>query len=238
MNLLEQVLSASGGSDRWRNVRRFTVHMTLDGLLIEQKYKPNALKEIVVEGDIVERAVRIMGVADTADCRLFCDPGKVGIESESGQVIRIERRSFEGWTRRAPNESWDLLDLAQFCGYSMWPLVATPHLLQSAVLIREDRPDVNGGVEPLRLMHVEFSEATSVYPLQQDLFFDSAGLLVRTNYRALELGGIPVSQSVSAYENFSGFIMPTLRRLRPIGFELGPSAPPVLDIEIFDFRPG
>jgi hypothetical protein len=234
MSLLEQVLSASGGSDRWRNMRGFTVHMTMSGLLVEQKHRENSLKEVVIEADIREHSVRIMGF-DASNDRLFCDLSQVGIENENGQVIQAERRSFEDWTKRASNGSWDVLDLAQFCGYSVWTLVAMPYFLETAASIREgDPPLVNGGLQPLRLMYVEFSEAASIYPLQQKLFFDSEGLLVRVDYDALELGGRPVSQFVSAYQNFSGYIIPTLRRLRPVGPETGPTKPPVLDIEIFD----
>jgi hypothetical protein len=236
MSLLEQVLSASGGFDRWRNIRGFTVHMTMGGLLFEQKYQPSSLKEVVIEADIREHSVRIMGF-DATNNRLFCDLSRVGIEDENGQVIRSEQRSFENWMERASNRSWDVLDLAQFCGHSVWTLVAMPYFLQTVASMREGYPPlVNGGLRPLRLMHVEFSQAASIYPLQQNLFFDSEGLLVRVDYNALELGGAPVSQFVSAYQNFSGYIIPTLRRLRPIGPETGPTRPPVLDIEIFDLN--
>ncbi|WGD55509.1 hypothetical protein QA641_17450 [Bradyrhizobium sp. CB1650] len=237
MSLLEQVLSASGGADRWRNLRGFTVHMTMSSLLVEQKNQESSLKEVVIEADIREHSVRIMGFDATND-RLFCDQRKVGIENEDGEAIRVESRSFDDWRRRASNGSWDVLDLAQFCGYSVWALVAMPYLLERAASIREeDPPPVNGGSRPLRLMQVEFSEEYSIYPLQQKLFFDAEGRLVRLDYDALELGGRPVSQFVSAYQDFSGYLVPTLRRLRPVGSESEttvPTTPPLLDIEIFD----
>ncbi|MBR0748994.1 hypothetical protein JQ582_34185 [Bradyrhizobium japonicum] len=148
MSLLEQVLSASGGSDRWRNLRGFTVHMTMSGLLIEQKHRENSLKEVVIEADIREHSVRVMGF-DASNDRLFCDLSQVGIENGNGQVIQAERRSFEDWTKRASNGSWDVLDLAQFCGYSVWTLVAMPYFLETAASIREDDPPlVNGGFQP------------------------------------------------------------------------------------------
>jgi hypothetical protein len=234
MSLLQQVLLVSGGSDRWRKIRGFTVHMTMGGLLVEERYKADPLKEVVIEADIHDHSVRIMGFDATND-RLFCDPSQVGIENEHGQAIRVERRSFEDWRKRASNESWDVLDLAQFCGFSVWTLVAMPYLLQTAVSIcEEDAPLVNGRLQQLRTMHVEFSEAASIYPLEQSLCFDSDGRLVRVDYDALELGGTRVSQFVSAYQNFSGYVIPTLRRLTPIGPEAGPTNAPVLDIEIFD----
>lgn len=237
MSLLEQVLSASGGADRWRNLRGFTVHMTMSGLLVEQKHQESSLKEVVIEADIREHSVRIMGFDATND-RLFCDQRKVGIENENGQAIRVEHRSFDDWRIRASNGSWDILDLAQFCGYSVWALVAMPYLLETAAAIREENPaPFNGSSQPLRAMQVEFLETSAIYPLQQKLFFDSEGRLVRADYDALELGGRPVSQSVSAYQNFAGYIIPTLRRLRPVGPETetsGPTTPPLLDIEIFD----
>ena len=72
------------------------------------------------------------------------------------------------------------------------------------------------------------------YPLLQTLHFDAQGLLVRMDYEAVELDGATVSQSVGAHQNFSGYLVPTLRRSRLIGPKYTSAAPALLDIEIFD----
>jgi hypothetical protein len=72
------------------------------------------------------------------------------------------------------------------------------------------------------------------YPIFQTLHFDAQGLLVRMDYEAAELDGATVSQTVGAHQNFSGYLVPTLRRSRLLGSKYTSTAPVLLDIEIFD----
>ena len=232
MELLRLAISATGGAEQWREVSGFTAHMTIDGDLIGQKFRPAALKEIAVDADVSERIVRITGL-DSEDDRFFCRADQVGVEDENGNIIRVERRSFEDWERRAPEISWDILDLVQYCSYSVWSYVATPYLLQSAGLRYVDQPHQHP-TERTRSVSVEFPRAAMVYPLLQTLHFDAQGLLVRMDYEAVELDGATVSQSVGAHQNFSGYLVPTLRRSRLIGSKYTSAAPTLLDIEIFD----
>ena len=50
MTLLEDALNASGGMDRWHQLKRFTVHMSIDGALLARKGKAGLLKDVVAEG--------------------------------------------------------------------------------------------------------------------------------------------------------------------------------------------
>jgi hypothetical protein len=232
MELLRRAISAAGGSERWREMSGFTAHMTIGGDLIGQKFRPEALKEIAIDADVPEQIVRITGLGSEED-RFFCHADQVGVEDENGNIIRVERRSFEDWERRAPEISWDILDLVQYCSYSVWSYVATPYLLQSAGLRCVDQPHVYP-IERTRSVRVEFPRAAMAYPLLQTLHIDAQGLLVRMDYEAVELDGASVSQSVGAHQNFSGYLVPTLRRSRLIGSENTSAAPALLDIEIFD----
>jgi hypothetical protein len=232
MELVRRAISAAGGAEQWRAVSGFTAHMTIDGDLIGQKFRPAALKEIAVDADVSERVVRITGL-DSEDDRFFCRADQVGIEDENGNIIRVERRSFEDWERRAPEISWDILDLVQYCSYSVWSYVATPYLLQSTGLRCVDQPREHP-IEQTRSVCVEFPRAAMAYPILQTLHFDAQGLLVRMDYEAVELDGAIVSQSVSAHQNFSGYLVPTLRRSRLIGSKYTSATPALLDIEIFD----
>jgi hypothetical protein len=228
MELLRLAILAAGGAEQWREVSGFAAHMTIDGDLIGQKFRPAALKEIAVDADVSEQIVRITGL-DSEDDRFFCRADQVGVEDENGNIIRVERRSFEDWERRAPAIPWDILDLVQYCSYSVWSYVATPYLLQSAGLRYVDQP-----TERTRSVCVEFPRTAMVYPLLQTLHFDAQGLLVRMDYEAVELDGAAVSQSVGAHQDFSGYLVPTLRRSRLIGSKYTSAAPALLDIEIFD----
>jgi hypothetical protein len=68
MALFDDVLIAHGGMDRWMQVRRFTMHMSIDGALLFEKGKGGALRDIVVEGHTQEQKLHItgFGAADSA----------------------------------------------------------------------------------------------------------------------------------------------------------------------------
>ncbi len=240
MDLLQQALAAAGGADRWRRMRGFTVHITIGGKLIDRKYGSSALKEVVIEAEVLGRVVRIMGV-DARDDQFVCCASQISVESENGGSSHVEPRPFESWKRQASRKAWDILDLAQYCSYSVWHLVAMPYLLLSGestceiLPLNRDRGEREGHAEPPRAISVCFSPAAAICPLRQILFFDADGLLIRTDYEAIEFNGVRISQLVSAHQNFGGYIIPTLRRSRLVGSGQSPDGSPVLDVEIFDF---
>jgi hypothetical protein len=207
--------------------------MAIGGSLVDRKYKPGALKEIVVEGELRERVVRITGLEAT-DHRAFCSVDEVGIEDEQGRVVRIERRSRSILEKRASRKSWDVVDLVQYCGCSVWSYVAPPYLLQVGGVTMDDAGTGREEAQTLRMLRVEFPEVVATYPPRQTLFFDRQGQLVRTDYDAPECGGARVSESVSAHQEFSGLVVPTLRRARLMGAKDTARVAPILDVEIFD----
>jgi hypothetical protein len=240
MSLLSEALSAAGGLDRWNNITRFTCHMSMTGALIGDKYGPDALKEIVVEGETREQTVRIAGI-EGRNRQAVLRPGCLSIEDEDGKVIlkRECSRKIASCEHNSPRNRhqrpWDILDLAYFCGYSAWNYMTEPFLLQMDGARTEEVQRPGSAERSPRGLRVAFTGSLVTHSREQTFCFDTQGLLVQLDYCAAELGDVEVSQIVSAHQAFSGVVVPTLRRSRLAGVNHSVStAVPLVDIEIFD----
>src|ERR1700688_2497920 len=113
MTLLEDVLSANGGMDRWQQLKRFTVHMSIDGALLARKGKAGQLKDVVAAGSIHTQSLRFTGFTAPDKCALY-RRDQVAIEGSNDDLLQVRsdpRAAFLGHTDSTP---WDDLHLAYF----------------------------------------------------------------------------------------------------------------------------
>jgi hypothetical protein len=59
MTLLAEVIESHGGADLWRQLRRFSARMSVDGVLLADKGKADTLKDVVVDGSTRDQFLRI-----------------------------------------------------------------------------------------------------------------------------------------------------------------------------------
>ena len=94
MDLLDKALRASGGLDLWRLTRRFTLHMSITGLLCTERCSAAQLKELVVEGSTQTQALEITGFG-RADLRALYRPDCVALEGQDARRL-MERQGSPG----------------------------------------------------------------------------------------------------------------------------------------------
>jgi hypothetical protein len=234
MTLLEDALEACGGMDRWRQLRRFTVHMSLDGVLFAHKGKAGLLKEIVVEGCTRQQSLQITGFT-TPDRRSLYDPARVAIERGDGELLLERpdpRAAFFGHAEPTP---WDDLHLAYYCGYLSWNYLTTPFLFADTDFQTQELSPWHEQGETWRRLRVAFPARLATHSPEQILYFDRRSLQRRIDYEAAVLGGARFVEYTWAHQNFSGIVLPTLRRSLRVGPD-GAVIPggAALDIEIFD----
>jgi hypothetical protein len=230
MALLDDAIEACGGMERWKQLERFTLHLSVDGELLSRAGQAGLFKEMAAEGSTREPSVRFTGFVDPGTFGLF-QPDRVAIESLEGGVLRF-------WTdpcqvfRETQDMPWDELHLIFLCGFSVWNYVTTPFLLA--------HPDV--GIEELtpwyehdelwRRLRVTFPPAFVTRSSEQIFYFNSDGLQRRTDH---DLLGRKVAHYSWAHQSFGGIVLPTLRRslaLEPNGTTT--TKPALLEVEIFD----
>lgn len=236
MGLLEEVLGAAGGLDRWRRLNRYTMHISIDGSLLERKSKGGGLlRELVVEGSTREPSLQLTGFI-APDRRGLYHPGRVAIECADGALVE-ERQdplvAFAGHTEETP---WDDLDLVYFCGAFCWQAIVSPFIFAEPD-VRVDtaqRPRSSNGRDK-RCLRIEFPARFAAFSAEETIQYDRSALAQRVEYEAAFPNGNRLIEDLSAHQTFSGIVVPTLRRGR---FVSDGEAPPrrhaALDIEIFD----
>jgi hypothetical protein len=231
MTLLEDALNASGGMDRWHQLKRFTVHMSIDGALLARKGKAGLLRDVVAEGCTHTQSLRFTGFTAPDKCGVY-SPDHVAIEALNGDPLQVRsnpRAAFLGHTDRTP---WDDLHLAYYCGFSIWNYLTTPFLLAHPGVTIEELPMWREGGEAWRRLRAVFPAPIVTHSPEQIFYFDGEGLQRRLDYRTATA---EIAHYSSAHQEFSGIVLPTLRRSLRLGTDGAVITKPAsVNIEIFD----
>jgi hypothetical protein len=233
MALLEDALRASGGLDLRRQMSRYTVHMSVGGVLCRHKCASPQLKDLVVEGSTDQVSLEINGFG-AVNRRAMYRPDWVALEGPDGQLLKEMKASAQELRTCLRASTWDELQLAYYFGYSIWNYIAVPFVLADSDVTTEELEP--GGVQLdnwLRLA-VRFPPRVVTHSTEQTFYFDRDGLLRRIDYTS-ELEDTRIAQLFSGHQRFSGILIPTLGtslRIAPDGVLL--AKPSLVDIEIFD----
>lgn len=229
MSLRDKVLEAAGGA-RWGTLRRFTSHLMLHGSLVAPLEAAHSLKEIVAEGDLASRSIRISGFSDAGGAWGFY-PDFVTIQQDDGAFIGTPREAAPRPFQTPKDEA----ELVYLCGLSIWSCMTAPILLLGADTVAEELGGWSEHGQALHRLKVNAAQGALAYSREAVMYFDDDGLLRRTDFDVTCGETLPLAAYSSAHQSFSGLTMPTLHRVvrrAPSGGP--PQGRPVLDIEIFD----
>jgi hypothetical protein len=234
MALLHDVLRASGGLDRWRQLRRFTVHMSIGGVLCAEKCGGAQLKDLVVEGCTRQQELEMTGFA-APDKRALYRPDRVALEGCDGNVLQERRATPAQFQDDFRTSSWDELQLAYYCGSLIWNYLTVPFVFADGDVVTEELAPIEAGGKSLRRLQVRFPSRIAIHSLEHVFYFDSDALLQRQEYPAAHEDQTRIAQMFSGHQRFSGILLPTLCRQLKVGIDGGAVARPfLLDLEIFD----
>jgi hypothetical protein len=234
MTLLGDALQASGGLDRWRRMRRFTLHVSIGGVLWARKSGATELKDLVAEGSTRQQSLEITGFT-AGDRRALYRPDRVALEGTDGQLLRERRAAPAAFRRYMKSPDWDELQLAYYCGFLLWNYATAPFILADRDVVTDEleSSDVHG--ERWRRLKAKFPPRVVTHSAEQIFYFDHEGLLRRLEYPAIHDKQTRIAAAYSEHQRFCGFLVPTLCRLAEIGADgVLVAAPPLVDIEIFD----
>jgi hypothetical protein len=228
MMLLDDALQISGGLDRWRGLRRFTVHLSIEGALFSRVHGRALMKDMVVEGDVHEQALEMTGFT-APDRRALYRPDHVALERSDGHLLEERRAPAAEFRRLLKANTWDELLLTFYCGSLIRHYLDIPFVLADAdVGISED--------SRRRALDVRFPERLAAHAAESTLYFDTAAQILRQEYAALHAQQTSIRQTYSGYQRYSGILVPTLSQLLLVDErDAGLRAKPTLaHIEIFD----
>jgi hypothetical protein len=229
MTLRERAYEAAGWS-RWTRVRHFTCHLMLEGSLVEPLGALYSLKEIVAEGDLASRSIRMSGFSDAGGAWGF-HPDFVTIQHDDGGFLGARREAAPRRFRHPKDEA----ELVYLCGLSIWCCMTAPLVMLGSDSQTEDLGAWSEHGQTWRRLGVRTAEGALACAREAVMHFGDDGLLRRTDFEVDCGEMLRLVAYASAHQSFSGVILPTLHRvLRHASSGAALERHPVLDIEIFD----
>jgi hypothetical protein len=230
--LLRDVLKVAG-ADRWRQKSRYTVHMSVGGAFCSRKCGSAQLKDLVVEGSTGQQWLEINGFCGV-DQRALYRPDRVVLEGADGQLLNERKGPPQELRQRLRASIWDELQLAYYCGYSIWNYLAVPFVFAESDVAAEEIERESVHADNWRRLRLRFPPRVVTHSAEQTFYFDRDGFLRRLDYMS-EIEDTRIAQLFSGHQRFSGILIPTLSRSLPIARDGRlPAKSSLVDIEIFD----
>ena len=183
--LLDKVIAAHGGRERWRAVEIIEAAVSSGGLAFTSHLQPFALRNLRLSlSPHAQRAV-LHGYCRHGWQGVWT-PTLVHILDTNGRVVADRRDPRLSFSRLDRKVRWDKLDLLYFAGYALWNYLSFPFILENpGVDIVAAHEATNGGLQRLT---VRFDESVPTHSRAQEFHLDAAGLLRRHDYTADVIG--------------------------------------------------
>ena len=209
--VLDQVLLAHGGLDRWRKFNTVSATIVAGGGLLPMKgldADPKPLESTVT----VHEESTLIRPFSQPDWRMKFVPERVVIETMAGAVVQERSNPRAAFAGHTMNASWDLLHRGYFNGYARWTYLTTPFLMAMPGFEATEITPWQEGAERWRCLRARFPDAIASHSREQDFYFGDDFLLRRHDYQLEISGGIPVAQYVYDIVESDGFRFPAKRR--------------------------
>jgi hypothetical protein len=219
IELLDEVLAAHGGAERWGSVSAITARGRVGGLL-PKRFSGNKLANFTFRVQVAEQHT-VLHDFPQAGRRAVFDRGDVRIETQGGDQLDARadpRQAFFGLSGIRRNVHWDPLDVAYFAGYASWNYLTSPVLLaRDGVTVTEGEPWRESGRQWRRLQ-ATFPPELDTHCRRQTFHVDPDGLIRRHDFVAEPVGSwAKGALYCDRHRQFDGLVFPTRRRVLPLG---------------------
>jgi hypothetical protein len=213
-DLLETVIEAHGGLERWNEFDSVSARLIQGGVLWPFKGQPGVLDDVVVTASLHDERVshRPFGAADRHSA---FTPERVAIETDDGTVVEAldqPRASFADHTLETP---WNTLQLAYFVGTAMWTYLTQPFTFSMPGFETSELEPWDEDGQEWRRLHVVWPSYLATHSTEQTLYFTGDGLLARHDYDVEINAGNQAAHYISDYDEVGGIKVPTKHRIFP-----------------------
>ena len=229
-DLLETVLEAHGGLERWNQLDAVSVRLIQGGALWGLKGHQGTLDDVFARASLHEEreSHHPFGAHDR---RSRFTPGRVAVESTGGELVEVleqPRASFAGHTMETP---WSTLQLAYFVGTAMWTYLTQPFTYARPGFETTELEPWEEAGQRWRRLRVMWPSDLATHSTEQTLYIDGDGLVARHDYDVEIAGGMAGAHYISDYREVAGIKVPTKHRILPRNAE-GHSLPEPLMVSI------
>lgn len=209
--LLDAVLAAHGGVERWREFSTIEATIVSGGKLFQLKGQPQdpTPRRMSVALHREWASLQPFGAADQ---KTDFTPKRVAIERLDGRIVAERgdpRASFAGHDLNTP---WDPLQRAYFNGYALWTYLTTPFFFALPGLVVTEVEPVHERGQRWSGLQVRFPPELASHSQLQEFYFDGDFLLRRHDYRVDIAGGFAAIQYIDDMVEADGIKVPTKRR--------------------------
>ena len=238
--LLDEVLEAHGGLQRWREARTVQARVRTGGLLIRTRVPGNRFADYHLTVHVQEPRTVFDPFPRDGQRGVF-ERRAARIESRDGEVLSSRadaRAAFFGRSGLRRNLRWDPLDSVYFAGYAMWNYLTTPYLLTREGVEVSDRDTWQQGGETWRRLDATFSPDIDTHSPRQTFYFDALGCLQRHDYVPEVIGRWARAAHYCAdHVQAGGLVFPTRRWVHPLGPEYRSLPfPTLVSLQLTDLR--
>jgi hypothetical protein len=215
-DLLDTVIEAHGGLQRWNQLDAVSARLVQGGALWGLKGQPGVLDDIFVRASLHQEreSHHPFGAPDR---RSAFTPERVAVETTSGDLVEAldqPRASFAGHTLES---QWTTLQLAYFVGTAMWTYLTQPFTFALPGFESTELVPWQEGREEWRRLHVVWPSYLATHSTEQTLYFGTDGLIRRHDYDVEIQGGTGGAHFMSDYTQVAGIMIPTKHRIFPRG---------------------
>jgi hypothetical protein len=209
--LLDAVLDAHGGLERWRGFSRVEATIVTGGEFW-------GMKGLVQDAD--PRRMTVALHEEWASVQPFGAPDqktdftrdRIAIEKLDGQVVAERADPREMFAGHEIDTPWGPLHRAYFNGYALWTYLTTPFLLAMPGFSVTEIDPVEEGGERWAVLQARFPAQIASHSSVQEFYFGPDHLLRRHDYRVDVAGGFAGVQYVHDIVEADGVRLPSRRR--------------------------
>ena len=211
-NLLDLVIDAHGGLDRWKQYRTLSATQVTGGVLWPMKGVAGILDKVNITIDLSKQWLSHSPFQNAA-YHSSVQADRVAIETNGGGVIEEllnPRLSFQGHTLES---QYNNLQLAYVAGYSIWTYLTAPFsFTEPGFESREIEPWQENG-ETWRRLKVKFPAHIATHSTEQVFYIDSNGWISRHDYDVAVSGNAPAVQYLDEHREIDGIVIATKRKV-------------------------
>ena len=213
-DLLETVIEAHGGLERWTELDSVSARLVQGGALWPLKGQADVLDDVFVRASLHEEreSHHPFGAPDR---RSAFTPQRVAIETTAGDVVEALEQpgaSFAGHTLETP---WTALQLAYFVGTAMWTYLTQPFTFALPGFETVQLAPWQEVGEEWRRLRVIWPAYLATHSTEQTLYAGDDGLLRRHDYDVEIAGNNAAAHYLSGYTKVAGIMVPTSHRIFP-----------------------
>ena len=210
MKLLNDIIKAHGGINRWNQFVKIEAEIVSGGKLFELKGLPQDSSPRQMNVWLHEQRASVYPFG-APDQKSDFSPRRVAIEKFDGKVVAERTGNPIEHHEHLKAPKWDPLDRAYFNGYALWIYLTTPFfMLFPGLKIREIEPLQEDG-ETWRGLSITFPSYFATHSAVQNFYFGSDNLIRRHDYH-VDAGNFYAAQYISDLIDVQGILVPSKRR--------------------------